>query len=116
MGNPPTRVCGVPLPPSSRPTSPPSSTGNEPESALPSVGARVLAFASILLGGLTGGLIGAAFARLGHFGGAAAGVVLLVSALLGAGGVAVVAVLTLRALGEWETNRRRQAVEQAARP
>ena len=70
---------------------------------------------SILLGGLTGGLIGAAFARLGDFGGAAGGVVLLVSALLGAGGVAVVAVLTLRALGEWETNRRRQAVEQAAR-
>lgn len=88
---------------------------SDPDSALPSVGARVLAFGSILLGGLTGGLIGAAFARLGGFEGAAAGLVLLVSALMCAGGVAVVAVLTLRALGEWETNRRRQAVEQAPR-
>jgi hypothetical protein len=86
---------------------------SDPESALPSVGARVLAFGSILLGGLTGGLIGAAFARLGGFDGVAAGLVLLLSALMCAGGVAVVAVLTLRALGEWETNRRRQAVEQA---
>lgn len=121
MGNPPTRVGVVAVPPSSPPPSlppsPPSSGqgATEPESALPSVGARVLAFASILIGGLTGGLIGAAFARLGKFGGAAGGVVVLVSALLGAGGVAVVAVLTLRALGEWETNRRRQAVEQASR-
>ena len=98
------------------PNSPPTVDGaNDPESALPSVGARVLAFASVLLGGLTGGLIGAAFARLGGFEGVAAGLVLLVSALMCAGGVAVVAVLTLRALGEWETNRRRLAVEQAPR-
>ena len=104
-------------PDSPRPAdSPAPGTGtSDPESALPSVGARVLAFGSILLGGLTGGLIGAAFARLGGFGGAAAGLVLLVSALMCAGGVAVVAVLTLRALGEWETNRRRLAVEQAPR-
>ena len=95
---------------------PSSGATPDPESALPSVAARVLAFGSILLGGLTGGLIGAAFARLGGFGGVAGGLVLLVSALLGAGGVAVVAVLTLRAVGEWETGRRRQAVEQARRP
>ncbi len=97
-------------------TGPPPGATPDPESALPSVGARVLAFGSILLGGLTGGLIGAAFARLGGFEGAAGGLVLLLSALLGAGGVAVVAVLTLRAVGEWETSRRRQAVEQARRP
>lgn len=104
-------------PPNSPPpaASVPAAASSDPESALPSVGARVLAFGSILLGGLTGGLIGAAFARLGGFEGAAAGLVLLVSALMCAGGVAVVAVLTLRALGEWETNRRRQAVEQAPR-
>jgi len=101
--------------PSPSPSLPTSAGANDPESALPSVGARVLAFGSILLGGLTGGLIGAAFARLGGFEGVAAGMVLLVSALMCAGGVAVVAVLTLRALGEWETNRRRQAVEQAPR-
>ena len=107
----------VPPPDAPRPADP-SATGTgaaDPESALPPVSARVLAFGSILLGGLTGGLIGAAFARLGGFGGATAGLVLLLSALLCAGGVAVVAVLTLRALGEWETNRRRLAVEQAPR-
>ena len=36
------------------------------------------------------------------------GAVTLLSALLGAGGVAVVAVLTLRAFGEWETIRARE--------
>ncbi len=67
--------------------------------------ARVLAFASVLIGGAAGGLIGYAFAELGGFEGAAIGAVTLVSALIGAGGVAVVAVLTLRAFGEWETIR-----------
>lgn len=85
------------------PTGPP--TVSTPASALPSVTARVLAFAAVLVGGATGGLIGAAFARLGNFEGAAGGIVLLGSSLLGAGGVAVVAVLTLRALGEWQTIR-----------
>jgi hypothetical protein len=88
---------------------PPSPTGrppaNDPESQLPSVLARVLAFASVLIGGAAAGLIGYAFAELGGFEGAAVGAVTLVSALVGAGGVAVVAVLTLRAFGEWETIR-----------
>ncbi len=77
-----------------------------PESQLPSVLARVLAFVSVLVGGAAGALIGYAFAQLGGFAGAAVGAVTLVSALIGAGGVAVVAVLTLRAFGEWETIRR----------
>ncbi len=80
----------------------------DPESALPPVFARVLAFASILIGGVAGGLIGYAFADLGGFGGAAVGLVTFLGAITGAGGVAVVAVLTLRALGEWETIRRRE--------
>ena len=50
-------------------------------SALPSGRARGLAFAAIVVAGVCGGLIGA---------------------LLGAGGVAVVAVLVLRAMGEWQ--------------
>lgn len=83
--------------------------GRDPESALPSVAARVLAFASILVGGAAGGFIGYAFADLGGFEGVSAGLVTLFSAVVGAGGVAVVAVLTLRALGEWETIRRRDA-------
>lgn len=77
----------------------------DPESQLPSVLARALAFASVLIGGAAGGLIGYAFAEIGGFEGAAAGVVTLASGLVGAGGVAVVAVLTLRAFGEWETIR-----------
>ena len=77
----------------------------DPESQLPSVLARVLAFASVLVGGGAGALIGYAFAQLGGFEGAAIGAVTFVSALVGAGGVAVVAVLTLRAFGEWETIR-----------
>ncbi len=67
--------------------------------------ARVIAFASVLIGGAAGGMIGYAFAEIGGFDGAAGGVVALLSALVGAGGVAVVAVLTLRAFGEWETIR-----------
>jgi hypothetical protein len=75
-------------------------------SALPPVGARVLAFLSVLVGGLAGGFIGYAFGDLGGFSDVATGLLLVAGALLGAGGVAVVAVLTLRALGEWETIRR----------
>ena len=92
------------------------SAGADPESALPSVTARVLAFASILVGGVAGGFIGYAFADIGGFGGAAVGLLTLLCALMGAGGVAVVAVLTLRALGEWETIRRRDADAAARRP
>ncbi|MFZ4518809.1 MAG: hypothetical protein ACOYOP_10490 [Microthrixaceae bacterium] len=76
-----------------------------PDSALPSVTARVLAFLSVLVGGAAGGFIGYAFATLGDYSGAAVGILLLAGALMGAGGVAVVAVLTLRALGEWTTIR-----------
>ncbi len=88
-------------------TTPPAATaqGSDPESELPSVLARVLAFGSVLIGGAAGALIGYAFAELGGFEGAAVGAVTLLSALIGAGGVAVVAVLTLRAFGEWHTIR-----------
>jgi hypothetical protein len=74
-------------------------------SALPSTAARVLAFVAILVGGLCGGLIGWAFVDLQCTGdcGTASGAAGLVGALVGAGGVAVVAVLALRAMGEWRT-------------
>ncbi|MFV0315685.1 MAG: hypothetical protein ACK5O2_01825 [Microthrixaceae bacterium] len=83
-----------------------SATG--PQSALPPLWARVVAFGSVLLGGAAGGFIGAAFGRLGNFGPLATGALLLVCGLGFAGGVAVVAVLTLRALGEWNTIRVRR--------
>lgn len=98
--------------------------------ALPSVAARGLAFLAILLGGLCGGLIGYAITDLqcgtpevtvelsadgtpiegaappddstdegGCRTAAAAGG--LIGAVVGAGGVAVVSVLVLRAMAEW---------------
>ncbi len=72
---------------------------------MPSVGARILAFGSILVGGIAGGFIGYAFADLGGISSSSAGFVTFLGAVIGAGGVAVVAVLTLRALGEWRTIR-----------
>lgn len=89
----------------SRRGSPPDPTTG-PVSALPSVLARVTAFASIFVGAGAGGLIGHSFATLGGFGGVMIGVITCVAMLLGAAGVAVVAVLTLRAFGEWETIRK----------
>lgn len=88
---------------------PPDAAGahgrGDPDSALPSVLARVLAFGSILVGGLAGGFIGYAFAELGGTSTSMSGLVTFLGAVVGAGGVAVVAVLTLRALGEWRTIR-----------
>lgn len=74
-----------------------------PLSAIPPVAARAIAFTVILLGGLAGGLIGYALVDLQCDGdcGIAAGLGLLVGALLCAAGMAVVAVLALRAMGEW---------------
>jgi hypothetical protein len=76
--------------------------------ALPSVRARVVAFAVILVAGLCGGLIGRALVQIQCSGScstmSAAGV--LAGALTSAGGVAVVAVLVLRAMGEWRPGPR----------
>jgi hypothetical protein len=99
--------------------------------ALPSVAARALAFIAILLGGLCGGLIGYAITdlqcgtpeaavELGADGRPVEGAEVperdpddvagcrtvaaiggLVGAAIGAGGVAVVSVLVLRAMAEW---------------
>jgi len=72
-------------------------------SALPSSGARVLAFIAILVGGLCGGLIGYGFVDLQCTGDCdtATAVGALVGALVAAIGTAVIAVLVLRAMGEW---------------
>jgi hypothetical protein len=77
--------------------------------ALPSVGARVLAFGSIILAGVCGGLIGYAFIDLQCTGdcGTVSALGGLVGAVVAAAGVAVVAVLALRAMGEWQTIKER---------
>ncbi|MCU0312276.1 MAG: hypothetical protein MUE36_15190 [Acidimicrobiales bacterium] len=74
--------------------------------ALPSVGARVLAFVAIVLAGAAGAFIGYGVAQLQCTGddcAAITGLGGLFGAVVAAGGTAVVAVLTLRAMGEWHT-------------
>lgn len=74
-----------------------------PLSAIPPVAARAIAFIAILFGGLAGGLIGFALVDLQCDGDCdlATGIGLLVGALVCAIGMAIVAVLALRAMGEW---------------
>ena len=85
---------------------------SRPLSAIPPVAARVIAFIAILFGGLAGGLIGFALVDLQCEGDCAVpkGLGLLSGAVICAGGMAIVAVLALRAMGEWrEISDREQA-------
>ena len=72
--------------------------------ALPSRGARILAFVAILVGGLCGGLIAYGFTDLTCARSCTnlAGAVGLLGAVIGAAGVGVVAILALRAMAEWK--------------
>ncbi|MEY4366080.1 MAG: hypothetical protein RLZZ305_1424 [Actinomycetota bacterium] len=72
-------------------------------SALPSGTARLLAFLAVLLTGLAGGLIGYGLVGVQCDGDCAVpqGVGILLGSVLFAGGSAVIAVLVLRAVGEW---------------
>ena len=87
-----------------------------PLSALPAPTARLAAFVAILLGGLAGGLIGYTLVKLQCHGTCAAqrGVGALVGAIVAALGMSVVAVLVLRALGEWKEIERRQKGDAAS--
>lgn len=69
---------------------------------LPSRTAFLLAFSSIVVAGLLGGIIGFGLGDLSSEGNATAAVLgAVVGALVAAGGVGVVAVLVLRAQAEW---------------
>jgi hypothetical protein len=72
-------------------------------SALPSPAARVAAFAAICLAGLAGALIGYSLVELQCAGDCALplGLGLFTGAVTAAAGMSIVAVLVLRALGEW---------------
>ena len=74
-------------------------------SALPSARARALAFAAILLAGVCGALIGSSLVNIQCEGDCVtpSGLAAIVGAVLSAGGVALVAVLVLRAMGEWRS-------------
>ncbi len=76
--------------------------------ALPTQGARAIAFIAILVGGFCGLLIGQALARLQCNGSCdlIVGVTGFVAAVVCALGVSVVAVLVLRATGEWKAGSR----------
>ena len=76
-----------------------------PLSALPSPVARALAFVSILLGGVAGALIGYALVdiQVESASDLALGLGLLAGAIITSGGTAIVAILVLRALGEWRS-------------
>jgi hypothetical protein len=79
------------------------SPSDAPLSALPSPAARAAAFAAILLAGVAGALIGYSLVELQCTGDCAVplGLGILIGAIVTAGGMSIVAVLVLRALGEW---------------
>ena len=85
-------------------TSSTSSNASTVSTAAPPLFARVIAVVAIVLAGLCGGLIGYAVMDLQCTDGCTtyAGLVGIGAAILAAGGVATVAVLTLRAMSEWE--------------
>ena len=73
-------------------------------SALPSVLARVVAFVSIIVAGFAGALIGFTLIDLQCQGACEIpnSIGLILGAIIGAFGMGVVAVLVLRATGEWK--------------
>jgi hypothetical protein len=76
---------------------------------LPSRAAYVLAFASVVLAGGFGGIIGYGLVDIGCSGDCGVAVIagLAVGALIGAVGVGIVAVLVLRAMAEWQRGGKR---------
>lgn len=74
-----------------------------PLSAIPSVGTRIAAFAAIIVAGFAGGLIGYSLVEIQCEGDCAIpiGLGLLSGAVIAAIGMAIVAVLVMRAIGEW---------------
>lgn len=80
-------------------------------SALPSPLARALAFTAIIVAGAAGGLIGWALVDVQCTGdcGTATTIGAVIGALGAAFGTAVVAVLVLRAMGEWREIQDRDA-------
>jgi hypothetical protein len=86
-------------------------TDERPLSALPSPAARAAAFLAIIIGGFAGGLIGYTLVKLQCDGdcGLPLGIGLFLGAVIAAGGMSIVAVLVLRALGEWREIERLEA-------
>lgn len=94
-------------------TSSAGSPSGRDTSAAPPLLARILAVVAIVIAGLCGGLIGYAVMDLQCDDGCTtvAGFVGLASAIGAAAGVAIVAVLTLRAMSEWEATEAARRAE-----
>ena len=92
-------------------TSQPPSEPPRRLSALPSQLARFLAFSSIVIGGLAGGVIGYGVVKVQCQGTCTTqkSIGAIVGALFIGIGIAVVAVLVLRAMGEWNAVKEREA-------
>ena len=86
-------------------------------SAAPSRVSRLLAFLAVVVGGTCGALIGYGFTDLQCEGSCSTwlGIGTIIGAVIGAAGVAIVAVLALRAMDEWDTVQRRDAEAERAR-
>ena len=78
-------------------------TNERPLSAIPSPLARIIACVTVLLGGVAGALIGYTLVDIQYDGTGTTplGLGLLIGAIITAGGTAIIAVLVLRATGEW---------------
>ena len=78
-------------------------SNERPLSALPSPLARMVAFTTILLGGLAGGMIGYKLVDIQYDGSSTTptGIGIIVGSLVAAAGTSIIAVLVLRATGEW---------------
>ncbi|MFM8303080.1 MAG: hypothetical protein ACKOA9_02090 [Actinomycetota bacterium] len=89
-------------PPGSEPAGPPQRVPDAPPT-LPSRAAFLLAFSSILVAGLLGGVIGYGLGDIsaGEDGGLQPLLWAVVGAVVAGGGVGIVAVLVLRAQAEW---------------
>ena len=88
----------------------------QPIPAAPPAAARWLAFGSIIVAGLLGGLIGYGTADLTTDGAAWAALGALVGAAVCAAGVGIVASLTLRAMNEWHAVQHPEAERSTRRP
>ena len=93
----------------------PDSPDDAPPTAAPPTIARLFAVVAIVVAGLCGGLIGYAVMDLQCTEECTtlAGLIGLGGALVGAGGVAIVAVLTLRAMGEWQAIEAQRAAHES---
>lgn len=87
---------------------------HRPLSALPSTGARIAAFLAIVIGGFAGGLIGYTMVDVQCDGecGLPLGLGALIGSSIAAGGMSIVSVLVLRAVGEWrEVEQRERSIQ-----